>query len=227
MQLRFAIDGACRRNGKPDCISAGGLFIQRFGENGELWSCSTTGVVDYESTNQRGELLALIKALSVIVDTCTEECDSATIVTDSEYIFNAMTKNWIISWESKGWITAEGNDVKNKDLWMHVSKLVKQLRIDIAYYHIKGHTIPFGKVTANKLIAEDVTGRKFLKAFKADYDKKKDAKAEALRKANELSMRNNDFALTEEMLKDFVSINAVADAVANYIVDEAERNPRS
>ena len=25
--LVIAIDGACRRNGKPDCVSAGGVFI--------------------------------------------------------------------------------------------------------------------------------------------------------------------------------------------------------
>ena len=85
--LRIAIDGACRRNGKPDCISAGGVYVQRLDE-GSIVCHSIAAISESESTNQRGELLALDRALTYIYNFGEE----AIVITDSEYIFNAMTK---------------------------------------------------------------------------------------------------------------------------------------
>jgi len=225
MKYRIAIDGACRRNGKPDCISAGGLLLQRFNDANELESSYATGVTEKESTNQRGELFALIKALSILVD--CEDADEATIITDSEYIFNAMTKGWVTSWESKGYITAEGAPVKNSDLWKHIYKLYSMISIDIQFYHIKGHTIPFGKVTAENLMNTDCTGRSFCEAFGENYDNKLASKADVLAKANELSVKNNGFELDALTLKEFITLNAAADTIASILVAKADSEAQS
>lgn len=226
MKYRIAIDGACRRNGKPDCVSAGGLLLQRFSDEGVLESSFTIGVTEKKSTNQRGEMLALIKALSILVDVCGLD-DEATIVTDSEYLFNAMTKGWVSSWEAKGYKTAEGNDVKNQDLWRKIYILSQEIVGPVQFYHIKGHLIPFGKVTGEKLLNYDPTAQVFCEAFGENYTAKLPTKADEFIKANELSTRNNGFPFDPETMKEFVTINAVADFVAGIYVARADRDAQS
>lgn len=218
--FRIAIDGACRRNGKPDCVSSGGVFIQRHTEADVFLHTLT----DYEiqSTNQRGELIALLAALNYIYNFN----DSAQVITDSEYIFNTMSKEWFNGWESRGWKTAVNEPVKNSDLW---SEIVNYYRmcvdkgIDITFYHIKGHCIPFGKVTANKLLDEDKSGAALYNAISEKYDSvASTTRAEKIKEANELSKRNNGFVLDDEILKAFIVMNTMADAIATKCVDEAD-----
>ena len=117
--LLISIDGACRRNGKPNCIAAGGIFIQQFDSDLKLQQTSILSNYEMASTNQRGELLALLTAL----DHIWAAKQSTQIVTDSEYLFNAMTKEWFVGWESRGWKTAMYEPVKNSD----ISKSIKQV----------------------------------------------------------------------------------------------------
>lgn len=220
--LVIAIDGACRRNGKPDCIASGGVFIQLFDE--DVKCISTLALTNYEvkSTNQRGELLALLTALDYIWSAKL----STQIVTDSEYIFNAMTKEWFVGWESRQWQTALYEPVKNSDLWRAIKQAYEKClseNIEINFYHIKGHCIPFGKVTANNLLSKDRTGSALYNEVLKKYDTvSKTSRAEALKKANELSERNNGFAFTEDKLRHFVAINTMADAIATKCVEAAD-----
>ena len=77
--LLISIDGACRRNGKPDCVAAGGVFIQQFDKDLHLQQTSILSNYETSSTNQRGELLALLTAL----DHIWSAKQSTQIVTDS------------------------------------------------------------------------------------------------------------------------------------------------
>lgn len=223
--LRIAIDGACRRNGKPDCVSSGGVFILHISEEGKATHCETRSVVEYESTNQRGELSALIEALKYIRASRVTE---AQIVTDSEYLFNAMTKGWCTRWEINDWRTASGDAVKNKDLWERVSNLVDTLSAEVTYYHIKGHVMSFGKVTARKLLEADDSGRllyiELYKRYKSLFreDVFDDPFASNLRNAQDLSEKNNGFILPLKELRNFVVINAAADAIATKVVEAAD-----
>lgn len=218
--LRIAIDGACRRNGKPDCVSSGGIYIMHTNEVGKCVSCSTQSVVEYESTNQRGELKALIEALKYIKSSRVKE---AQILTDSEYLFNSVTKEWYARWELNGWHTADGGPVKNKDLWEAIYYLIETTPAEIVYYHIKGHLISIGKVTAIKSLEADCTGEALcrqafkkinesanLPAFIANCDY-----------AQGLSEANNGFRLPQNTFKIFIAMNTVADAVATKAVENA------
>jgi ribonuclease HI len=221
--LLIAIDGACRRNGKPNCVAAGGVFVQQLSdENLELLATDAVAIHEVGSTSQRGEMLALLKAL----DYTWSARQSANFITDSEYLFNAMTKQWYSNWERKGWITAVGEPVKNRDLWEAIIQSYRRCEdagIEMAFYYVKGHCIPFGKVTANNSLEQDTSGRDLLLRVMVKYDATMHTKTEELEHANDLSDRNNGFRLTAEQLKHFVASNLVADAIATNRVDAADK----
>ena len=220
--LVIAIDGACRRNGKPDCIASGGVFIEQYDDNGIV---ATKLLSNYEiqSTNQRGELLALLTALDYI----WSANQPTQIVTDSEYLFNAMTKEWFVGWESREWKTAAYEPVKNSDLWREIKHAYDKCvgaGLDIVFYHIKGHCIPFGKVTAQTLLSKDTTGMSLRKEVEKKYDAvAQTSRAEQLLAANDLSLKNNGFVFEAYKLKHFVVINTLADAIATKCVEAADR----
>lgn len=225
MNIRMAIDGACRRNGKENCVSSSGTFIEIF-DNDTLVDTHVLSNFEIGSTNQRGELLALCSALTYIkanADSC--HSSSIQIVTDSEYIYNAMTKEWYLGWESRGWLTASLNEVKNSDLWKSIKSLYeecKELNAEIIFYHIKGHCIPFGKVTANTLLSKEDSGKSLRQEVLRKYDSVMHSKKDILDKANELSLKNNGFKLEQSILREFVVINTIADAIATRCVDAAD-----
>lgn len=224
MKILIAIDGACRRNGKPDCTASGGVFIQAFDESGKAIGYCTKGVYEYGSTNQRGELLALLKALKIVWQ---NDYEDVSIVTDSEYIFNAMTKQWYKSWQGNDWLTRDGNPVKNRDIWELIAECADRCtraENEIVFYHIKGHCIPFGAVTATTSLTEDPTGESLFKMVQDKFDNVASTKQTIFAKAAELSLKNNGFALDVHgpVFKSWVTANVVADAIATKVVDEAD-----
>lgn len=218
--LVIAIDGACRRNGKPDCVSAGGVFILNVDKDLNINNTSLMSNYEIKSTNQRGELLALLTSLDYV----HEAQQPAQIITDSEYIFNTMTKDWCKNWANKGWVTAAGEPVKNKDIWleiMNAQRRCEEAGYEISFYHIKGHTVSFGKVTAQNLISKDTTGRLLYDAIseRVSTVALKDGMYDQI---VELSVKNNGFKLDDTTLKRFIVTNTVADAVATKCVEAAD-----
>lgn len=223
MKLFIAIDGACRRNGKPDCVASGGVFIQGLNDDGTVAGYCVKGISEHGSTNQRGELLALLKALKVIWN---NDCE-ATIVTDSEYIFNAMTKQWYKNWQFNGWMTRDGYEVKNRTIWEQIAGYADRCALqdnEIIYYHIKGHCIPFGTVTATNSLIKDPSGEELFNMVNAKFDDVASSKRTLFEKASELSLKNNGFALdiNGPVFKKWVAANVVADAIATKVVDKAD-----
>lgn len=221
--LTISIDGACRRNGKPDCVASGGVFIAESIDDVLSDVEVTTTISNYElkSTNQRGELLALLAAL----DHIWSAKQDALIVTDSEYLFNAMQKEWYRGWFARDWKTATGEPVKNKDIWQNIRQVYLkcvETNLEVTFHHIKGHVIPFGKVTANGLLNVDPTGKKLFYEVSKKYDTVVDKYRDKLDAANDLSLRNNGYTLDEYILKRLVVMNVVADAIATKCVDAAD-----
>lgn len=219
--LLISIDGACRRNGKPDCVTASGVYIQKYDKD-EL--ISSYPITDFEinSTNQRGELRALLAALVYL----NAGDDDALIVTDSEYIFNTMTKNWYTSWINSNWKTSTGSPVKNADLWESIVKIYNSCVdkcINAQFYHIKGHCIPFGSVTAERLLTQDDNGAALMKEVSSKYDAVCSTSKKAnLENANKLSVKNNGFELSPDILKRFVVANVMADLIATRCVEKVD-----
>ena len=116
-------DGACLGNPGPGGWAA--IIKEKSGYR-EIWGG------EKNTTNNRMELLAVIKALQAL-----KRPYKVTLVTDSKYIYNAINQGWLERWKNNGWVTATKTPVKNKDLWQKVLKLLEKHGIDIKW--IPGH----------------------------------------------------------------------------------------
>jgi ribonuclease HI len=84
------------------------------------------------TTNNRMELRAAIAAIELLTQPCEVELHS-----DSKYIIDAMTKNWLAGWQRRGWKTAANQPVKNRDLWTRLIAATAPHRMDWRW--VKGH----------------------------------------------------------------------------------------
>ncbi len=84
------------------------------------------------TTNNRMELRAAIAALELLSEPCEVELHS-----DSKYLIDAISKNWIVGWKKRGWKTAAKEDVKNQDLWLLLLAAMHGHKIDWRW--VKGH----------------------------------------------------------------------------------------
>lgn len=120
-------DGAC--SGNPGPGGWGVLLEARNG--GTVVKERTLCGGEAETTNNRMELMAAIRALEVL-----ERPSAITIVTDSAYVKNGVT-GWIHGWKRNGWKTSNKKPVKNVDLWQRLE--AAQERHDVTWKWIKGH----------------------------------------------------------------------------------------
>jgi ribonuclease HI len=116
-------DGACLGNPGP-----GGWGVRILYPNGQV---QELGGAAAATTNNRMELQGAIAALQVI-----GPCAEATIVTDSRYVIEGLTK-WIHNWRRRGWTTTTRTPVKNRALWMALERLNHP---GIRWRHVRGHT---------------------------------------------------------------------------------------
>ncbi|MFN2160143.1 MAG: ribonuclease HI [Anaerolineales bacterium] len=114
-------DGACDPNPGPGGWAALIFFKSRRKE--------ISGSVK-ESTNNRMELTAAIKAL----ETLNRECE-IDFYTDSEYLKRGITE-WLEIWRARNW-RRKGGALKNVDLWQTLDKLIARHAID--WHWIRGH----------------------------------------------------------------------------------------
>lgn len=88
---------------------------------------------EVETTNNRMELLAVIKG----VEALKESCD-LTIYSDSQYVVGAFNQGWINTWVSNNWRAADKKEVKNPDLWQKLIKLLENHMV--SFVKVKGHS---------------------------------------------------------------------------------------
>jgi len=207
----IAIDGACRRNGSPDCIAAGACFILIEDDIEQSFILTTH---EEKSTSQRGELYGLLLALENTIGSPTD----TVIITDSEYIFNTITKEWVARWLATGWLTAEGTPVKNQDLWEQIWLLYTQVKDFVTMFHIKGHLLSVGIKKYHDLMYADTSGYALYTWAKENRVIKEEKLAHAL----VLSETNNGFKPDLPLLQKFAAMNITADAAANLCVENYE-----
>jgi ribonuclease HI len=120
--VKIYTDGACSGNPGP---GGWGVLLQWNGHEKEL------NGGEGETTNNRMEMMAVIKALEAIKGTPKVE-----LYTDSKYVMQGITE-WIDGWKARGWKTAGKKPVKNVDLWQEMDALVAQH--DVTFHWVKGH----------------------------------------------------------------------------------------
>lgn len=122
-KLEIYTDGACLGNPGPGGWAA--LII----DNNQERILSGNNEM---TTNNRMELLAVIKALESI-----NHHLEITIYTDSKYVINGIT-SWIKKWKTNDWKNSSKTPVKNIDLWkiLDVSSQKKKIK----WVWVKGHS---------------------------------------------------------------------------------------
>ena len=85
-----------------------------------------------ETTNNRMELMAAIRAL----ESLTRQC-SVKLTTDSQYVQKGITE-WLPNWKRRGWKTAAKKPVKNADLWKRLDEAVAGHEVE--WHWVKGHS---------------------------------------------------------------------------------------
>jgi len=116
-------DGACRGNpGK-----GGWGVLLRYGEVEK-----TLYGGDYETTNNKMELMAVIRGLEAL-----NKSSAVRITTDSKYVLGGITE-WLPNWKKRNWKTANKKPVRNVDLWQKLDALASEHEID--WQWVKGHS---------------------------------------------------------------------------------------
>lgn len=109
------------------------------------------------TTNNQMELKAVIEALEFTLSLGYNKID---IYSDSAYVVNSVKKGWLKKWELNGWKTNLNKQVKNKDLWMQLVKILRKNgknKVRINVIKIKGHAGNRYNEQADELARSEIT----------------------------------------------------------------------
>jgi ribonuclease HI len=99
------------------------------------------------TTNNRMELGGAIAALQHVAN----QPGRVAIYTDSTYLIQGITQ-WVWGWRTRGWKTAQGGDVMNRELWEQLSALAgARARGEIEWHWVRGHVGTPGNERADQI----------------------------------------------------------------------------
>jgi ribonuclease HI len=116
-------DGACRGNPGP---GGWGALLRYKGREKTLYGSEA------QTTNNRMELMAAIRALETLTRGCRVH-----LTTDSQYVMKGITE-WLPNWRRRGWKTADKKPVKNADLWQRLDAACRPHQVEWRW--VRGHT---------------------------------------------------------------------------------------
>lgn len=117
-------DGACSGNPGP---GGWGAILMYKGAKKEI----SGGKKD--TTNNIMEITAVIEGLKQL-----KKQSEVQVYSDSSYVVNTFKQGWIYNWMKKGWRTASGEPVKNKELWQELYDLTQKHKVE--FIKVKGHS---------------------------------------------------------------------------------------
>ena len=117
-------DGACSGNPGP---GGWGAILMYKGAKKEI----SGGKKD--TTNNIMEITAVIEGLKQL-----KKQSEVQVYSDSSYVVNTFKQGWIYNWMKKGWRTASGEPVKNKELWQELYNLTQKHKVE--FIKVKGHS---------------------------------------------------------------------------------------
>lgn len=115
-------DGAC--SGNPGVGGYGAVL--KYGR--EIKEISG---YERETTNNRMEMTAVIKALELLKRPCIIK-----LYSDSNYVVKGMTE-WVTAWIEKNWLNSQKKPVANQDLWKKLLNVSRSHQIEWKW--IRGH----------------------------------------------------------------------------------------
>lgn len=123
-EIAIYTDGACSGNPGPGGWAAVLLYNEK--------KLDLSGYEE-ETTNNRMELTAVIRALEALKMPC-----SVNLYSDSSYVVNAFNKKWLLSWQRNNWLKSDKKPVENQDLWKALLPLTE--RHAVRFHLVKGHS---------------------------------------------------------------------------------------
>jgi ribonuclease HI len=121
LQVTIYTDGACDPNPGP----GGWAVLLRYKGHEKVLSGS-----DPQTTNNRMELTAAVKALNALKEPC-----SVDLYTDSNYLKQGITE-WLPGWKRRNWRRKAG-PLLNVDLWQALDHAMQKHQI--RWHWVKGH----------------------------------------------------------------------------------------
>lgn len=122
-KLDIYTDGAC--SGNPGAGGYGVVMLYK-GARKELSQGYKV------TTNNRMEMLAVIKALEALKEPC-----EVTLYSDSKYVVDSITKGWVYGWKKRGWVKSDKKKALNVDLWERILPLLEKHKVEFVW--VKGH----------------------------------------------------------------------------------------
>lgn len=121
-------DGAAKRNPGP-----GGWGVVIVTPDGHVTELGGGAAM---TTNNKMELGGAIAALTHL----EQVAGRLAIYTDSTYVIQGI-EQWVHNWRRRGWRTATGGEVLNRDLWegLHALTSARPAR-SIAWHYVRGHS---------------------------------------------------------------------------------------
>lgn len=136
-------DGAC--SGNPGAGGYGVVLI--YGHHTRELSGAYK-----DTTNNRMELMAVIKGLAALRQPCR-----VNLYSDSKYIVDAMNKGWVKRWQSKNWMRNKDEPAKNVDLWKQILELAGKHQV--RWNWVKGHASNTYNNRCDQLAREAITNQ--------------------------------------------------------------------
>ena len=122
-------DGACTGNPGP---GGWGAILMMDLPGGALYKKEFSGGAA-QTTNNIMEMTAVLEGLRRL----TQPCD-VTLVSDSQYVINALSKGWAVGWRAKGWKKADKKPAANAELWAALLSEIEKGHV-MHYVWVKGH----------------------------------------------------------------------------------------
>lgn len=121
-------DGASKRNPGP-----GGWGVVIVTPDGHVTELGGGAAL---TTNNKMELTGAIEALTRIADVD----GPLAVYTDSTYVIQGI-ESWVHNWKRRGWKTATGGEVMNRELWEALSSLTAARGPrSITWHYVRGHS---------------------------------------------------------------------------------------
>ncbi len=83
------------------------------------------------TTNNRMEILAVIKGLEALKEPC-----KVLLYSDSRYVVDAIEKGWVAKWRQNGWMRNKKERAQNVDLWERMTVLLEKHQV--SFHWVKG-----------------------------------------------------------------------------------------
>lgn len=137
-------DGACKGNPGP---SSWGVVVLGSDEEVLLAEAGFIG----QATNQVAELMAALEALRR-----TPVGSKVVLYSDSQYTLNGISQ-WRKNWAKNGWLTADKQPVKNKEIWVALAAEADKRTVETRW--VRGHSGDTYNEMCDELANEAIAAR--------------------------------------------------------------------